>query len=83
MLHAGRGRWQAKKWRAKGSNRRTAEQNREGGARRSRNFTSSEGFFVNPRFRTDMFRFLMSMMLMMKKEDVKVMMMMTMMMMIP
>jgi hypothetical protein len=41
-----RERWQAKKWRAKRSNRRTAEQNREG-ARHSRNFTSSKGCFVN------------------------------------
>jgi len=42
-----RERWQAKKWRAKRSNRRTTEQNREGGARHSRNFTSSKGCFVH------------------------------------
>ena len=41
-----RERWQPKKWRAKRSNRRTTEQNR-GGARHSRNFTSSKGCFVN------------------------------------
>jgi hypothetical protein len=42
-----RERWQPKKWRAKRSNRRTTEQNRGGGARHSRNFTSSKGCFVN------------------------------------
>ena len=60
--------WHARKWIAKQSNRRTAQQNRR--SKTHRFFTRSKGCLVNrtgkpyePRFRTDMFRLLMSLMM--------------------